>query len=105
MFSWIRRIAKTRVHVSPRRFRMLLMISILLMVGAMGFVWPNVKKVKMSYEYQRLAQEQHQLLEENQLLRVERVSLQSLDRIYTLAKEHTDLEPPKEGQMITVFLK
>ncbi len=105
MFSWVRRIAKTRVHVSPRRFRMLLMISILLMVGAMGFVWPNVKKVKMSYEYQRLAKEQHRLLKENQLLRVERASLQSLDRIYTLAKKHTDLEPPKEGQMITVFLK
>ncbi|GJL77479.1 MAG: hypothetical protein NPINA01_04680 [Nitrospinaceae bacterium] len=81
------------------------MVSILLMVGAMGIVWPNVKKVKMSYEYQRLAQEQRQLMKENQLLRLEKESLQSLDRIYTLAKEHTDLQPPKEGQIVTVFLK
>jgi len=80
------------------------MISILLMVGAMGFVWPNVKKVKMSYEYLSLVQEQRRLLKENQLLRVERASLQSLDRIYTLAKKHTDLKPPEEGQMVTVFL-
>lgn len=81
------------------------MVSILLMVGAMGFVWPNVKKVKMSYEYQHLAQEQQKLFKENQLLRVEKESLQSLDRIYTLAKKHTDLQPPKEGQIVTVFLK
>lgn len=105
MFSWVRRMAKTRIHVSPRKFRMMLMVSILLMVGAMGIVWPNVKKVKMSYEYQRLAQEQRQLMKENQLLRLEKESLQSLDRIYTLAKEHTDLQPPKEGQIVTVFLK
>jgi cell division protein FtsL len=83
---------------------MMLMISILLMVGAMGFVWPNVKKVKMSYEYLFLVQEQRQLQKENQLLRVEKASLQSLDRIYTLAKKHTDLKPPEEGQMVTVFL-
>lgn len=84
---------------------MMLMVSILLMVGAMGFVWPNVKKVKMSYEYQHLVQEQQRLLKENQLLLVERESLQSLDRIYTLAKKHTDLRPPKVGQIVTVFLK
>ena len=105
MFRWIRRIAKTRIHVSPRKFRMMLMVSVLLMVGAMGFVWPNVKKVKMSYEYQYLAREQQRLLKENQLLRVEKESLQSLDRIHTLAKKHTDLQPPKEGQIVTVFLK
>lgn len=105
MFRLFRRVAKTRIHVSPGRFQVILVISVLLMVGAMAIVWPDVKRVKMSYEYQRLAGEQQRLLKENQLLRVEKESLQSLDRIYTLAKKHTSLKPPEEGRIVTVFLK
>jgi len=104
MFEWIGRIAKTRVHVSPKKFWGIIMCSVLLMVGAMAFVWPNVKIVKMAYEYQSLAQEKRRLLKENNLLIVERESLKSLDRILFLAKKHTDLGPPEEGQILTVFL-
>lgn len=105
MFEWIGRIAKTRIHVSPNKFRVIIMFSVLLMVGAMAFVWPNVKMVKMAYEYQSLAQEKHRLLRENNLLLVERESLKSLDRILFLSKKHTDLQSPKKGQILTVFLK
>jgi len=105
MFELIRRIAKTRVHVSPKKFGLMLMFFVLLMVGAMAFVWPNVKMVKMAYEYQNLAQEKHRLLQENNLLKVERASLKSLDRIYFLAEKHTNLQSPKKGQILTVFLK
>ncbi len=105
MFEWIGRIAKTRVHVSPKKFWVIFMFSVLLMVGAMAFVWPNVKMVKMAYEYQSLAKEQLRLSGENNLLKVERESLESLDRIYYLAKKHTDLQSPKKGQILTVFLK
>ncbi len=105
MPKWFGKIAKTRVHVSPREFRMILFASILVMIGAMAFVWPNVKMVKMGREYQVLAQEQNTLSRVNNLLKVERGSLQSLDRIYALAKEHTDLKPAADGQTVTVFLK
>ncbi len=105
MFEWIRQAAKTRVHVSPRKFGVILMFSVLLMIGAMAFVWPNVKMVKMAYEYQSLAQQQRLLLKENNLLKVERESLKSLDRILFLAKKHTDLQSPEKGQILTVFLK
>ena len=105
MFEWVGRIAKTRVHVSPKKFWVILIFSVLSMVGAMAFVWPNVKMVKMAYDYQSLAQEERLLLQENNLLKVERESLKSLDRIYFLAKRHTDLQSPKKGQILTVFLK
>jgi len=105
MFELIRRVAKTRVHVSPKKFVVMLIFFILLMVGAMAFVWPNVKMVKMAYEYQSLAQEKRRLLQENNLLTVERESLKSLDRIYFLAEKYTDLQSPKKGQILTVFLK
>ena len=105
MFEWMGRIVKTRVHVSPKKFWVIIMFSVLLMVGAMAFVWPNVKMVKMAYEYQSLAQEERRLLQENNLLKVERESLKSLDRIHFLAEKHTDLQSPKKGQILTVFLK
>lgn len=105
MFNWFRQAAKTRVHMSPREFRMILLASILLMIGGLAFVWPSVKMVKIGREYQILAQEQQQLLRENNLLRVERGSLQSLDRIHTLAEKHTDLKPAGDAQVVTIFLK
>ncbi len=105
MFEWMGRIAKTQVHVSPKKFWVIMMFSVFLMVGAMAFVWPNVKMVKMAYEYQSLAQEKRRLLKENNLLMVERESLKSLDRILFLAEKYTDLQPPEKGQVLTVFLK
>ena len=105
MLEWMGRIAKTRVHVSPKKFWVIIMSSVLLMVGGMAFVWPNVKMVKMAYEYQSLVQEKQLLLRKNNLLLVERESLKSLDRILFLANKHTDLQPPKRGQILTVFLK
>ena len=105
MFEWMGRIGKIGVHVSPKKFRVILIFSVLSMVGAMAFVWPNVKMVKMAYEYQSLAQEERRLLRENNLLKVERESLKSLDRIRFLAEKHTDLQSPKKGQIRTVFLK
>ncbi len=59
----------------------------------------------MAYEYQSLAQEERRLLQENNLLKVERESLKSLDRIYFLAEKYTTLQSPKKGQILTVFLK
>jgi len=105
MFEWVRRVAKTRGHVPPKKFGVILMFSVLLMVGAMAFVWPNVKMVKMAYEYQSLAQKERRLLKENNLLKVERESLKSLDRIYFLAEKYTNLQSPQKGQILTVFLK
>ena len=105
MLEWMGRIAKSRVHVSPKKFWGIIMSSVLLMVVGMAFVWPNVKMVKMAYEYQGLVQEKQLLLRKNNLLLVERESLKSLDRILFLAKKHTDLKPPKKGQILTVFLK
>ncbi|MFQ5450182.1 MAG: cell division protein FtsL [Nitrospinaceae bacterium] len=105
MFDHVRRLAKIRWNISSRRVRMTLGVSLLFLIGAMAFVWPNVKMVKMAYEYQILAQERRSLLKENHLLRVERGSLQSLDRIQSLAQKHTQLELPRKGQVVTIFLK
>ncbi len=104
MFERARRAAKTRLHVSPKELRTLLVVFVLFMLGAMAFVWPNVKMVKIAYEYQTLTQEQRKLLRENNLLKVERESLKSLDRIQALARSRTELQPADDGEIVTVFL-
>ena len=76
-----------------------------LMVGAMAFVWSNVRLVGMAYEHQSVNKEHRDLLRENHLLRVERESLRSLDRIQSLAKNKVGLKEPENGQIVTVFLK
>ena len=76
-----------------------------LMIGAMAFVWSNVRLVGLAYEHQNLNRERSGLLRENHLLRVEKASLSSLSRIQSLSKNKVGLEEPKSGQIVTVFLK
>lgn len=76
-----------------------------LMIGAMAFVWSNVRLVGLAYEHQGLNREHRDLLRENHLLRVERESLRSLDRIKVLAQNKVGLKEPKSDQIVTIFFK
>ena len=105
MFDGVRGLIKGRLHVSSKDFRMVISIAILFMLGALALVWPNVKKIKLAYEYQDLAKEHRELLKENHLLSLERESLRSLDRIHLLAKTAVGMKEPEEGKVITIFLK
>ncbi len=105
MFNGSRLINHGKLHIAPKGFRMIFLISILMMLAALALVWPNVRKVKLSYDYQALAAEREELLSENHLLRLERETLQSLYRIQTLAKNEVGMIEPKKGQVTTIFLK
>ena len=105
MFKWLRKSIKTQFYVTSREFRMVLVAVAGLMIGAMAFVWSNVHLVGLAYEHQGLNREHRDLLRENRLLRVERESLRSLDRIQSLAKNKVGLKEPESEQIVTVFLK
>ena len=105
MFKWLQKTKKTRFHVTAREYRLVLMAVTGLMITAMAFVWSNTRLVGLAYEYQTLDKTHKNLLRENYLLRVERESLQSLDRIQLLAKKHLGLREPENGQIVTIFLK
>jgi cell division protein FtsL len=105
MFKRIRQTAHSRFHVSPREFQMILAASVFLMIGAMAFVWPNVRMIKLGYEYQVLMKEKRGLMRENNLLMLEKSSLESLDRIQSLATEKIGLQTPENSQFVTVFVK
>ena len=105
MFEKPRQLIEGRFYISPKCFRMVFLVSTLIMLLALAMVWPNVRKVKLSYNYQALADEREELLTENHLLRLESESLQSLYRIQELAKKEVGMIEPKKEQITTIFLK
>lgn len=105
MFDGVHGLIKGRLHFSSKDFWMVISVSILFMFGALALVWPNIKKIKLAYEYQDLAKEREKLSQENHLLNLERESLRSLNRIHLLAKNEVGMQEPDEGKVITIFLK
>ena len=105
MFDEVRSFAKEQLHVSSKGLWMALLVSILFMFGALALVWPNIKKIKLGYEYQDLAKRREELSRENHLLKLERESLRSLNRIHLLAKNDVGMQEPDENRVTTIFLK
>jgi cell division protein FtsL len=105
MFNVARQLLQGQLHITPKGFRMVFLVSILMMLAALALVWPNVRGVKLSYDYQALESEREKLLSENHLLRLEKESLQSLYRIQALAKNAVGMIEPKKEQVVTILLK
>ncbi|MBT5867493.1 MAG: hypothetical protein HOH38_01505 [Nitrospinaceae bacterium] len=105
MFDGMRRLVQGRLHVSSKDFGVAISVSILFMFGALVLIWPNVEKIKLAYAYQDLAKEHKELLKENNLLKLERESLRSLDRIQLLAISEVGMEEPDAAKLTTIFLK
>ena len=94
-----------KFQANSREYRMVLVAITGLTIGAMAFVWSDIRLVGLAYKHQILTKNYHMLLRENHLLQVERGSLQSLGRIQSLAKRKIGLKEPDSGQVVTVFLK
>ena len=105
MFNGARQLFQGRLHITSKGFRMAFLVSILMMLAALALVWPNVRKVKLSYDYQALESQREKLLRENHLLHLEKESLRSLYRIQALAKDAVGMIEPKKEQVVTIFLK
>ena len=105
MFEKSRKLIRGRFHIAQKDFQMIFLASVLMILVALAVVWPNVRKVKLSYDYQALIAEREKLSNKNHLLRLERESLQSLYRIQQLAKNEVGMIEPTKGQVTTIFLK
>jgi len=105
MFEKAHQLIQGRFNISTKEFRAVFLVSVLMMFAALALVWPNVRKVKLSYDYQTLATEREELLSENHLLRLEKESLQSLYRIQALAINEVGMIEPEKEQVVTILLK
>ena len=105
MLKGFRKLIQGGLYITPKGFRIIFLVSVLMLLVALALVWPNVRKVKLSYDYQALKAEREELLSENRLLRLEKESLQSLYRIQALAENEVGMIEPKIEQVTTIFLK
>ncbi len=104
MFRPIHRL-KSRLHVSSTELRLLIFAFVLFMIGALSYVWPNIKMIKLAYDFYAIEKEHRELLKVNNFLKLEKQSLQSLYRIQSLSKTRLGLNEPDKDQMVTIFLK
>ncbi|MFQ5481474.1 MAG: hypothetical protein ACE5ER_01845 [Nitrospinaceae bacterium] len=105
MLHKVRQQFRSWFRLTPREFRVVILVSGLFLLSALAYVWPGIRMVLLAYEHQSQQRIQRDLLRENTLLRLERDSLMSLDRIQALSRSVLKLEEPTPGQVVTVFLK
>lgn len=105
MFKIARKLVTEWFHVSPREFWVVTLMGLLFLVCALVYVWPNVKMVNLAYEFQEQKRLHQELTQENNLLRLERDSLMSLDRIQFLAETQIGMREAQPGQIVTILLK
>ncbi len=105
MFNNLQKLARNWFEVSPREFRMIIVASIFFMAGALAYVWPHIKMVKIAYGFQNEKRERQNLLQENRLLMLEKSSLQSLGRVLSIAEQQLEMRQPTLNQVVTVFIK
>ena len=105
MFKFAHKLVTQVFHISPREFWVISLAGFLFLVCALVYVWPNVKMVNLAYEFQKEKRHHQDLLQENNLLKLERDSLKSLDRIQFLAETQIGMKEPEPGQVVTVLLK
>jgi len=105
MFNNLQKLARNWFEVSPREFRMIIAASIFFMAGALAYVWPHIKMVKIAYGFQNEKRERQNLLQENRLLMIEQSSLQSLGRVLSIAEQQLQMRQPAPNQVVTVFIK
>lgn len=105
MFKFVCKLVAKWFHVSPREFGVVVLVGFLFLVCALVYVWPNVKMINLAYEFQEQKRLHQDLVQINSLLKLERDSLMSLDRIQYLAETQIGMKEPQSGQVITILLK
>lgn len=80
--------------------------SILLVLSSLFiYLWSHITVVERGYYFNTLKKEYQRLMEENNLLELEKAKLSSLERIEKIAREKLGLIPAGDDQIITVVIE
>jgi cell division protein FtsL len=92
-------------EVDPRatRDRWALVLLVACLVAGLGlYAWPHLERRQAGMEAQQLDRERERLVEENRKLRLEKASLEELQRVEAIARRDLGLAPPLPEQVVVV---
>ncbi len=70
--------------------------TLFFMMGALIYIWPNIKILDLNYSYYHSEQEKKRLMTRNRLLKIEIESLKSLEQIERAARSQGFIMPLNE---------
>jgi len=76
--------------------------AVLVLVGALAYIWPHIRIVNLGYERDKLQKAHAKLIQENRLMRIEVASLRSLEKIESVAVEQLKMVFPHDSQVVIV---
>lgn len=76
--------------------------AVLVLVGALAYIWPHIRIVNLGYERDKLQKTQAKLIQENRLMRIEVANLRSLAKIENIAVEQLKMIFPPDSQVVIV---
>ena len=92
-------------EVDPRAIRErwgLVLLVACLVAGVGLYAWPHLERRQAGMEAQQLDRERERLVEENRKLRLEKASLEELQRVEAIARRELGLVPPPPEQVVVV---
>lgn len=93
---------RPRVRWESLEFVSTIALGVLILVGALLYVWQQIHVVRLGYEIERLRETQAALEQENKALRLEMGQLRSLKRVENIARTRLGMVTPKPGQVVLV---
>ncbi|HYL81566.1 MAG TPA: cell division protein FtsL [Candidatus Acidoferrum sp.] len=77
-------------------------LGILVLAGALFYVWQHTRVVRLGYEIERLLETKAALQQEHKSLRLEMGQLRSLRRVEEIARTRLGMVTPKPGQIVLI---
>ena len=91
------------VDLQARRELRSVFILVLALVAALAlYAWPGVELRQAGLDIMQLNREREHLIEQNRKLRLERASLQQLDRVEAIARRELHLSEPTAQSVLVV---
>lgn len=84
-------------------FRLTFLVAFMAILS-LFYIWSRVQIVQYGYEINELKQKQHQLMEQNQRLKLEVATMKSPSRIEALASMQLKMAPPTKEQIRFILI-
>ena len=86
--------------LGKQAYGMILLSTAVLLLGALFYLWPQMRMVELEYQQSALRAQQAKALQQQKQLQVELASLRGMARIERIAVEKLGLRPPQISQVI-----